>query len=228
MESSTTTPNWIGLARGGLQLLLPVVMVLTSVRLLLTELFVRLEYSLPGFPADRHGFTTGDRTHHAGIALDYLVNNAGIDFLADQRFADGAPVYNERELQHMEDVKRVTQSALKTGWVAAGLALGLSLLIWQVAGVRPALESLQAGSRLTAILMVVLGTGLVIGFAVVFVGFHQVFFPPGTWTFRFEDTLIRLFPERFWQVAFGAVALATLVQAGLVWLIARFILKRFG
>jgi len=228
MESSTTTPNWIGLARSGLQLLLPVVLVLTSVRLLLTELFVRLEYSLPGFPADRYGFTTGDRTHHAGIALDYLVNNAGIEFLGDQRFASGAPVYNERELQHMEDVKRVTQSALKTGWVGVGLALGLSLLIWQVAGIRPALESLQAGSRLTAILMVVLGTVLVIGFAVVFVGFHQVFFPPGTWTFRFEDTLIRLFPERFWQTAFGAVALATLVQAGLVWLIARFLLKRFG
>jgi integral membrane protein (TIGR01906 family) len=228
MESSTTTPNWIGLARSGLQLLLPVVMVLTSVRLLLTELFVRLEYSLPGFPADRYGFTTGDRTYHAGIALEYLVNNAGIEFLGDQRFADGAPVYNERELQHMEDVKRVTQSALKTGWVGVGLALGLSLLIWQVAGSRPALESLQAGARLTAILMVVLGTGLVIGFAVVFVGFHQVFFPPGTWTFRFEDTLIRLFPERFWQTAFGAVALATLVQAGLVWLITKFLLKRVG
>ncbi len=228
METSTATPSWIGLARSGLQLLLPVAMVLTSVRLLLTEAFVRLEYSLPGLPADRYGFTTGDRTHHAGIALDYLLNSAGIEFLGDQRFANGAPVYNERELQHMEDVKRVTQTALKVGWVGVGLVLGLSLLIWQVAGGRPALESLQAGSRLTAILMIVLGTGLVVGFAVVFVGFHQVFFPPGTWTFRFEDTLIRLFPERFWQVAFGAVALATLVQAGLGWLIARFLLKRIG
>ena len=228
METSSATPSWIGLARSGLQLLLPVAMVLTSVRLLLTEVFVRLEYSLPGFPADRYGFTTGDRTHHAGIALDYLLNNAGIEFLGDQQFANGAPVYNERELQHMEDVKRVTQSTLKVGWVGVGLVLGLSLLIWQVAGGRPALESLQAGSRLTAILMIVLGTGLVVGFAVVFVGFHQVFFPPGTWTFRFEDTLIRLFPERFWQVAFGAVALATLLQAGLVWLIGKSLLDRSG
>lgn len=228
METSNATPSWIGLARSGLQLLLPVAMLLTSVRLLLTEVFVRLEYGFPGFPADRYGFTKRDRSHHAGIALEYLLNDAGIEFLGDQQFTNGAPVYNERELQHMEDVKRVTQTALKVGWVGVGLVLGLSLLIWQVAGIRPVLESLQAGSRLTAILMVLLGTGLVVGFAVVFVGFHQVFFPPGTWTFRFEDTLIRLFPERFWQVAFGAVALATLVQAGLGWLIARFLLKRIG
>jgi integral membrane protein (TIGR01906 family) len=228
METSTASPGWIGLARSGLQLLLPVAMVLTSVRLLLTEAFVRLEYSLPGLPADRYGFTRDDRTHHAGIALDYLLNSAGIEFLGDQRFANGAPVYNERELQHMEDVKRVTQSTLNVGWVGVGLVLVLSLLIWQVAGGRQALESLQAGSRLTAILMIVLGTGLVVGFAIIFVGFHQVFFPPGTWTFRFEDTLIRLFPERFWQVAFGAVALATLLQAGLVWLIGKFLLGRSG
>jgi integral membrane protein (TIGR01906 family) len=31
-----------------------------------------------------------------------------------------------------------------------------------------------------------------------FVAFHQVFFAPGTWTFNTSDTLIRLFPEKFW------------------------------
>jgi uncharacterized membrane protein len=31
-----------------------------------------------------------------------------------------------------------------------------------------------------------------------FVAFHQVFFAAGTWTFEYSDTLIRLFPNRFW------------------------------
>jgi len=228
MEPPSATSNWIGLARLGLQVLLPVVLVLTSVRLLLTEVFVRMEYSLPGFPADRYGFTKTDRIQHATVALEYLLNDAGIEFLGDRVFEDGSAVYNERELQHMQDVKQVTQSALRVRRVGAGLILVLVLAIWRGAGGRLALEALQAGSRLTAITMIVLGVVLLVGFAVIFVGFHQVFFDPNTWTFRFEDTLIRLFPERFWQAAFGSVALATLVQAGVVWLLARFLLGRSG
>ena len=228
MESSSATPNWIGLARIGLLALLPVVLVLTSVRLLLTEVFVRMEYSLPGFPADRYGFTKADRVQHATIALQYLLNDAGIQYLGDQRFENGSPVYNERELRHMQDVKQVTQHALSGRRIGAGLLLVLGVIIWRGAGGGRALEALQDGSRLTAILMLVLGVVLLLGFAVIFVGFHEVFFDPNTWTFRFEDTLIRLFPERFWQVAFGAVALATLVQAGVAWLIARSLLKRVG
>jgi uncharacterized membrane protein len=34
-----------------------------------------------------------------------------------------------------------------------------------------------------------------------FVTFHQVFFTPGSWTFNISDTLIGLFPERFWYDA---------------------------
>ncbi|MGH2621412.1 MAG: hypothetical protein ACRDHG_12705, partial [Anaerolineales bacterium] len=89
MEPPSGAPVWIGLARIGLQALLPVVLVLTSVRLLLTEVFVRTEYSLPGFPADRYGFTKADRIKHATVALEYLLNDAGIEFLGDQRFDDG-------------------------------------------------------------------------------------------------------------------------------------------
>ena len=68
--------------------------------------------------------------------------------------------------------------------------------------------------------------GLIAAFSVLFVFFHQVFFDPDTWTFLFSDTLIRLFPQRFWEVAFGAVAVATLLQAGLLYLISRFLLSR--
>ncbi|MGH2619408.1 MAG: TIGR01906 family membrane protein, partial [Anaerolineales bacterium] len=181
-----------------------------------------------GFPADRYGFTKADRIKHATVALEYLLNDAGIEFLGDQRFDDGSAVYNERELRHMQDVKQVTQAALTVGRVGAGLILVLVLVVWRGAGGRLALEAVQDGSRLTAISMILLGVVLLVGFAVIFVGFHQVFFDPNTWTFRFEDTLIRLFPERFWQVAFGAVALATLFQAGVVWLVARLLLGRSG
>jgi len=52
---------------------------------------------------------------------------------------------------------------------------------------------------------------VLVSFGVIFVAFHNVFFEPGTWTFFYSDTLIRLFPERFWRDVFlmvGALSLA--------------------
>jgi uncharacterized membrane protein len=43
------------------------------------------------------------------------------------------------------------------------------------------------------------------------VAFHNVFFEPGTWKFLFSDTLIRLFPQRFWQDLFLIVGGLSLV-----------------
>jgi integral membrane protein (TIGR01906 family) len=51
---------------------------------------------------------------------------------------------------------------------------------------------------------------VLVAFSVFFVFFHQVFFESGTWVFRFSDTLIRLFPQRFWRDAFIAIGLLSL------------------
>src|SRR5512135_1969043 len=79
-------------------ILVPAALVLTSVRLMLAPLYINLEYNVPGFPEDSFGFTKRDRLHWADITRLYLLNPAGISFLADLRFPDGTPVYNEREL----------------------------------------------------------------------------------------------------------------------------------
>jgi integral membrane protein (TIGR01906 family) len=206
--------------------LISVILVLTSVRLLMTNAFIRFNYAIPGFPEDRYGFTEEDRLFHAPIALEYLRNDAGIEFLGDQRFEDGTQVYNTRELGHMEDVKEVTRAALNVWRIGLGAAVVLSLVLWRVAGSQYVWEAWQGGAKLTALIMAILLVGLIAAFSILFVGFHEIFFDPNTWTFLFSDTLIRLFPQRFWEVAFGTVALATLLQAGLVYLITRILLSR--
>ena len=221
MDGVQTPSTWLTAARWLLQVLIPVVLVLTSVRLLLTRGFIRLEYGLPGFPEDRYGFTQTDRLQQAPIALDYLLNDAGIDFLGDLTFADGSPVYNQRELGHMVDVKMVVRGALRIWWIGGLLAIGLGLLIWRAAGVPELGAALEGGGKLTLWLMLAIFLSLVLAFSVVFVGFHQVFFDSGTWTFAYSDTLIRLFPERFWQVAFATVTLGSGAMAGTLWALAR-------
>lgn len=221
-------PAWVNLLRSALQVAILVLFVLTSVRLLLTRTFIRLEYALPGFPPDPYGFTTSQRIHHADIALEYLLNQEGIEFLGELEFEDGSPVYNARELRHMSDVKQVTHAALRVWVGSAILAVVLALGLWRAAGMELLLQSLMGAARLSAGFMLVLLVGLVVGFSVLFVGFHRVFFEGNTWIFNYRDTLIRLFPERFWQVAFGTIALATLAQSGGLYAVSRWLLGRSG
>lgn len=188
-------------------LIVPVVLVLTGVRLLLTPAFVRLEYAQPGFPADPFGFTTEERIHWADVALEYLLNDAGIEFLGDLQFEDGSPLYNQRELGHMLDVKIVVQRALAVWYIllAALVIFGL----WAYFGRWWAdfRLALARGGWLTLGLIGVILLLVLVAWSFFFVFFHEVFFESGTWTFLFSDTLIRLFPERFWQTAFVSVAL---------------------
>ncbi|MEE9216935.1 MAG: TIGR01906 family membrane protein [Anaerolineales bacterium] len=224
----SSQPGWLTAARIFLQVLIPVILVLTSVRMLMTNTFVRFNYSLPGFPGDRYGFTEADRLFHAPIALEYLSNAEGIEFLGNQQFDDGSPVYNASELGHMEDVKEVTRSALNVWRLGLIAAVVVSVVLWRVAGSQSLWEAWQGGAKLTVIIMLVLLVGLIAAFSVLFVGFHEIFFDPNTWTFSFSDTLIRLFPQRFWEVAFGTIAVATLLQAGLLYLVSRLLLSRSG
>jgi integral membrane protein (TIGR01906 family) len=188
-------------------LLIPVALILTAVRLLITPAFVRLEYNQPGFPPDPFGFTKEERIHWADVAIEYLTNDAGIEYLGDLEFEDGSPLYNERELGHMEDVKIVVQQALIV-WYLALLALVI-LGLWAYFG--GWWGDFRVGARrggwLTLGLIAVVLMLVVVAWTFLFVFFHQVFFEAGTWMFLFSDSLIRLFPERFWQTAFVSAGL---------------------
>lgn len=201
-----THPHWyVRLAYWIVVILIPVALILTSVRVLLTPLFINIEYRTPFFPPDPYGFTQEDRLYWSSIAREYLLNDEGISFLGDLRFDDGAAVYNERELGHMVDVKNVLQKALRV-WYASLLGLlGLGLWAWVGKWMDEFRLASVRGGWLTIILVGSIVVIVLIGFGVFFVFFHEVFFDPGTWIFRYSDTLIRLFPERFWRDAFLAI-----------------------
>ena len=197
--------------------LVPFALIGLGLRLLLTPLFLRLEYSMPYFPPDTYGFTKEDRLKWAPYALEYLVNSADISSLGNLKFEDGTPLYNERELSHMDDVKRVTKGALNVWYVTLILLAGLGLWCRFVGLEQVYRQGLMRGGWLMVGLAVAVGLIVVIGIAVnpnvfwnFFVGFHRLFFEGDTWMFFFSDTLIRLFPLRFWQDAFLLAAIIAL------------------
>ena len=183
-------------------LLTPIFLLGLGLRILLTPLFYNVEYRLPWFPPDTYGFTREDRLHWAPYAVDYLLNNADISYLGDLTFPDGSPLYNERELSHMHDVKVVTKGALRVWYVTVVLILGLG--IWAKYGNwwQAFRAGLRRGGWLLIGLVIVIGLFGAVAFWQLFAWFHALFFKGDTWLFEFSDTLIRLFPIQFWQDAF--------------------------
>ncbi len=220
--------RWQSLAQWILQILIPVVLILSSVWIMLNtaKWWVKVEYRLPGFPEDRYGFTLEERLYWSAIDIEYLLNDEGLDYFDNFRLADGSPMHNQRELRHMEDVKRLIHAI----WYVLGLGLILGLLLELSLGFfadpNIALETLKKGARNTLILVGFLILGVIVGFGVLFVGFHRIFFEGNTWIFLFSDTFIRLYPERFWRDTFIFLALLTAVVTAVVYLLSNLLLKR--
>lgn len=179
-------------------LLIPALLVLGSVRLLITDGYLSYEYGKASFPADPFGFDRSQRLAFASANFRYVRENQPIDALARLRLGK-QPIYNERELKHMQDVQRIYQVAIRIWYFTLGFFLLATLaLLWQVETRSVLLAALQAGGLLTVGIVAVLGILAVVAWQVWFVAFHQILFTPGSWSFNPSDTLIRLFPEKFW------------------------------
>ncbi|MDP7544579.1 MAG: TIGR01906 family membrane protein [Anaerolineales bacterium] len=200
---------------------MPFVLVLSNVRLVLMPWFPTFEYNRPRFPADAYGFSTDVRKSHARRAVEYLLNAASIDYIAEERFEDGAPLYNERELRHMQDVKVVTGRVL---WVWRGallFALTAGVALARQPATRPLLRAgLMAGAAIVVVAVVVLLAYVLLNFNSFFTNFHRVFFESGSWMCSYSDTLIRLFPLRFWSDVALLIGGASLLEGVLLWWVA--------
>ena len=93
------------------------------------------------------------------------------------------------------------------------LLVGLGISAWRSAGWAAFLRGLGTGGRLTIGLIVLILLAVAISFRDLFTGFHLLFFEGDTWLFNFSDTLIRLFPMRFWQDGFIMMGLVTILGA---------------
>ena len=202
-------------------ILTPLVVLMLSVRLLITPVFAQVEYRMPGFPDDPYGFTLEDRLEWSAPSITYLVNNEGIDYLGDLTFEDGNPIYNENELSHMEDVKTVVTGMRIALTVSALVLLGVIVLAVKQGWRAELLFAFGRGGWGALGLIGAILLFVALAFDQLFTWFHKLFFQDGTWMFYTSDTLIRLFPMRFWQDAFIAVGLFSLIFGGLLILLTK-------
>lgn len=185
-------------------LIIPVFILTSAVRILFNPALLPIVYSIPDFPADPYGFSQADRLKWSAISLDFLLNNQDLSYFDPYKLPDGTPLYNQRELSHMWDVKTLLQRTIEV-WAILGIVILLGgVVAWQLKKLRSYFALLSRGGWATVIIIFVILVGVALSFNWLFTEFHRIFFIGDTWLFYYSDTFIRLFPMEFWQIAFIA------------------------
>jgi len=192
----------------------PPTLIANAMRILATDTFVRHELGRDGFPPDRYGLTDEQREALALRGLRSIeAGSEGIALLERATLPDGSPAFDERELSHMADVRAIFVPIQRGGLVAV-----LAIAVLAVALARTRLRTavprgLLAGALATLVVAVLLVPVILLGFDGFFTRFHEMFFEGDSWRFSSTDTLIRIYPERFWEDVSQLAATITVVQA---------------
>jgi len=189
------------------------------------------EYGKPDFPPDPYGFTQAQRLELAQVSLDYLLDPNPPDVAIETLRALRLPsteqsLFDKYELGHMLDVKRfidvLRKIQLLTGILVVG---GLIYLLARAGTRRTGYDALLFGGGLAAALLLGLAGFVLLSWTQSFIFFHELFFPPGTWTFDWSSSLIRLFPDKFWFDG-GATLMVGSLILGLLIALTGWVLKK--
>ncbi|HEY3058152.1 MAG TPA: TIGR01906 family membrane protein [Chloroflexota bacterium] len=229
MRSTGTTaarmnvaPDVLDWARGVLSLafvlLLPLLLISTSLRGLVTD----RELMLRGFRDNQVALTTGlddaQLERIADLFVAYFQGPPGPIQMQVTAFGQSRPLFNDREVTHMEDVQALIQWFLRMQIVVAGVAV--IRLVFVFAFDRSPLpfgrELLWSAGLLVALVALV-GVLSFIDFTELWTRFHQIAFRNDLWQLDpSSDYLIMLFPEPFWYTATIRMATSVALQTGIV------------
>ena len=201
-----------------INLLIPILIITTAVRLLATDQYLAFEYGKASFPLDSFGYTPRQRFILASTNIHYIRAHLPADELSKQRL-NGIPVYNSREVMHMSDVRAVFQWVSLVWWLAFSLLLLLGFVFWKTGKQGGLTSAIQSGGLFTSGIILTIALLAIFAWQFWFSTFHLFFFKPGSWLFSYSDTLIRLFPVEFWFDATLTISAVSLLGGLLLTLI---------
>lgn len=183
-------------------LAMPFFLGLGTIRAIIAWDYPSFEYNR--IAPDMYGFTAEQRLELANGTLAYLQRpepaSEVIYMLEDLRFPNSdVALYTPSEISHMIDVKVVADAMKNVAYVTGAIVIiGLAIQLIP-ARTRPyGWRTLMLAGLATVIVLALIAVAILVFWEFFFVQFHELLFPPGTWTFAYTDSLIRLFPEQFW------------------------------
>jgi integral membrane protein (TIGR01906 family) len=202
--------------------------VVGNIRLVANPWFINFEYNRPGFPDDGYGFKREQRTPLALAGLYSVVpEGAGLIELEQARLPNGEPAFTAREIKHMQDVRILMAQVFPAATIIVAALIVLAIAFRKSETYRDTVpQGVRAGATLTLILLAGLIAYILINFDAFFLQFHQLFFEGDSFAFRYDDTLIRLYPEQLWSDASILIGVLTGVMAAVLLAISWWWFKR--
>ncbi len=201
---------------------LPPFVALSNMPIFLNPAWLDYEYNQPGFPKAQR-FSDQDRRYYASESIEFERGNRTFEQF------QGLGVYNERELNHMVDV-RVMLAQLSTLYTMDGILIAVILLVLATVPETRifAARGVFSGGLLTILFFLATGLFMATAFQYFFTQFHYLFFQGVSGFFLPTDSLIQFYPERFWFDTFIVVAVVILVEAFVVTLVGWWGIRRAG
>jgi integral membrane protein (TIGR01906 family) len=210
--------DWVrGLVSLAFVLLLPLLIIGTSLRGLVTD----RDLMLRGFRDNQVAATTGlddpqlQRIADAFVA--YFQAPPGQIQMQVTAFGQSRPLFNDKEVTHMEDVQALIQFFLRMQIVAAVvvvLRLGVGIALDRATA--PIGRELLWSAGLMIALVGLVGVLSLMDFDALWTRFHQIAFRNDMWLLDpSRDYLIMLFPEPFWFTATLSMATSVALQTAL-------------
>ena len=162
--------------------------------------------------SQRTGISNNQLGEVARQMVDYFSGKSPTPQLMVTKHGEQLPLYNEKELVHMVDVRSIVQifSALQV--VSILLFIGLAIFIYIRSGLWRVLSGIQIGSIVNAVLTGILIIWALIDFNSLFLLFHYISFSNDLWILDpSKDYLIMMFPEGFFNDA------AILIVTTIIW-----------
>jgi integral membrane protein (TIGR01906 family) len=136
------------------------------------------------------------------------------------------PVYSQKELIHLEDVRKIIDVFKMLEILSLIVFLGVGLSMFFIFGVSRLLKGLQAGAAVTVILPGSAMLWALIDFNSIFYFFHILSFSNDLWLLDpATDYLIMMFPEGFFFDA-AILMVATVIAAAILIWFAAYVVKR--
>ncbi len=209
------------LARLLLLISVPIILVATPLYVLITPGYVHRAYARPTFPPSTR-FGQQERQRLSDVLVNYLRGRATLQEMQELRTDAGQIALRPSEVQHMVDVKQVTDGFFSAHVFASVLALASSIVLLKRRPLAWA-HSVRQGIWIVIGVIAVVAVAAAADFDLFFTLFHRIFFQEGTWLFFYEDTLIQLYPLPFWIRAVAEISIIIVVGGAILYVASRWV-----
>lgn len=148
---------------------------------------------------------------------DYFNDDSELIDIDAEIYGEVQPLFTEREIIHMKDVKGLIHGVYMWQWITLGyLTASLAAYAWlrRKDALPGAVRMGFWGGVATLLIIGALGLGSVVGFEALFLKFHQLSFANDFWKLNPRiHNLVAMFPEPFFRDATLFVALMAIGQA---------------